>query len=282
MMILAPMVSLGLDKDSTFFSVLQKFEEVGPYAQCFSQLDFTEERGMAMKETAMNAGYTSKETSRIIRSFLSDVYPMIRKEFLADLFEDVSEAELRDALAYYDSEQGRAVVQRLNYVRSDECANKLINLVIADLADMLVDKKVRKKKCDAPSKYRKLCLSYLVASGVGYSLVNMIFAKCADNERSSNMLGEMSDCIVTDLMQVCYPTVTMEDLRYFDKYSKTDVGSKLNACADLLPYGIDGFFDRLETEFESFLGDWMKKNPPAHWNVTPEETPVEDDDKGHI
>lgn len=283
MMFLAPMVSLGLDKDSTFFSLLQEFEEIGPYAQCFNMLQVTEERKKTLETTAMDAGYTSYETLSIVGSFLRNNYPKIRREFFINLFSDVSEEEMREAVAYFDSEQAHTVIQNLSYVCSKKCVDKLVNQVISDVIDLLVDKKVPKKKCNAPSKYQKLCLSYLESSGAGDFLLNELIDHCVEGERDSEIFAKLSKCVVTELVQACYPTVSMEDLLFFDKFKKSNVGSKINECAELLPYGIESFFDRLESEFESFLVDWMKNNPPAHWNVTPGENPVEEDDnKGNI
>lgn len=288
-MFLAPMVSLGLDKDSTFFSLLQKFEEVGPYTQCFNLLQVTEEQRKPLKTMAMDAGYTASESVPLMRAFLSEVYPTIRKEFFDDLFSDVSEEEMREALAYFDSEQARTVVQHLNHVSSKECVDKLLSRIISDMVDTYIDKKVPKKKCDAPSKYQKLCLPYLKSSGTSdflFGQIGSLYAQLGinyeDGEGDSELHRKMSKCIVTEIIQSCYSTVTMEDLLFFDKFTKTAAGTKINACAEVLPYWIDDFFGGLEFEFESFLKTWQEKNPPAHWNVTPEDTPVEVDDKGNI
>ena len=289
MMFLAPMVSLGLDKDSTFFSLLQKFEEVGPYTQCFNLLQVTEEQRKPLKTMAMDAGYTASETMPLVRAFLSEVYPTIRKEFFDDLFSDVSEEEMREALAYFDSEQARTAVQHLNYVSSKECVDKLLGRIISDMVDTYIDKKAPKKKCDAPSKYQKLCLPYLKSSGTSdflFGQIGSLYAQLGinyeDGEGDSELHRKMSKCIVTEIIQSCNSTVTMEDLLFFDKFTKTAAGTKINACAEVLPYWIDDFFGGLEFEFESFLKTWQEKNPPAHWNVTPEDTPVEVDDKGNI
>ena len=288
-MFLAPMVSLGLDKDSTFFSLLQKFEEVGPYTQCFNLLQVTEEQRKPLKTMAMDAGYTASESVPLMRAFLSEVYPTIRKEFFDDLFSDVSEEEMREALAYFDSEQARTVVQHLNHVSSKECVDKLLSRIISDMVDTYIDKKVPKKKCDAPSKYQKLCLPYLKSSGTSdflFGQIGSLYAQLGinyeDGEGDSELHRKMSKCIVTEIIQSCYSTVTMEDLLFFDKFTKTAAGTNINACAEVLPYWIDDFFGGLEFEFESFLKTWQEKNPPAHWNVTPEDTPVEVDDKGNI
>jgi len=282
MMFLAPKVSLGLDKDSTFFPLLQKFEEIGPYAQCFNLLQVTEEEKKPLKTMAMDAGYTSSETMPLVRAFLSEVYPAIRREFFDDLFSDVSEEEMREALAHFDSEQARTAVQHMNYVSSKECVDKLINRIISDMVDTYIDKKAPKKKCDAPSKYQKLCMSFLKSSGTFDFLMGQISSNCVGVDSDSEILRKMSKCIVTEMIQSCYPTVTMEDLLFFDKFTKTATGTKINECAEALPYWIDDFFDEVEAEFESFLKTWQEKNPPAHWNVTPGDTPVEVDDKGNI
>lgn len=282
MMFLAPMVSLGLDKDSTFFSLLQKFEEVGPYTQCFNLLQVTEEEKKPLKTMAMDAGYTASESVPLVRAFLSEVYPTIRREFFDDLFSDVSEEDMREALAYFDSEQARTVVQHLNHVSSKECVDKLLSRIVSDMVDTYIDKKAPKKKCDAPSKYQKLCLSYLKSSGTSVFLYGQIGSNCVGEKSDSEILRKMSKCVDMEIIQSCYSTVTMEDLLFFDKFTKTAAGTKINACAEVLPYWIDDFFGGLEFEFESFLKTWQEKNPPAHWNVTPEDTPVEVDDKGNI
>lgn len=236
------------------------------------------------KRQALDLGYSEVESKKLLSHFEDETCPELFISYVTEYFaEELTSEDMRSALALFDTEQGIHATESLGFFKSDKFRKELTDTLLYDMADLIIEKKVTKKKCLAPKQYQKLFRSYMISSGWDDSSVSAAMEQLvslSDNDRDELISQYFIQNLQTVMIHFFYRNVPMEDLRFLHDFSKSAVGAKFGRIVKKTLGDIGLYYELVDREFSSFLKKEYEIHPPEVLKVAPEKISVEEDIQG--
>lgn len=236
------------------------------------------------KRQALDLGYSELESENLLTYFRDEVCQDIYISYISDFFaEELSCEDMRAALTLFSTEEGTHATESLNFFASEEFRQQLTDLILYDMAELLIEKKVTKKKCDVPKPYQKLFRSYMISSGWDEYTVNAAVEQLVPttgNEGDKLMFQYFTQNLQTIMVQFFYRNVPVEDLRFLHAFSSSGLGVKFGRISKKALEDIVSYYELVDREFSSFLKKEYETHPPKVLEVSPQNIPDEGDAHG--
>lgn len=236
------------------------------------------------KRMAMDQGYSSREAKALVSRFEEEVISAYTLEFVKERFiEEITIEDMQAALPIFRTEQGVRASEELDYLDSEEFTKKLTERFLEDFVEILVDNKVTKKKSDLPKAYQKLYYSYFRSSvcdeaTMAEKIVQLIGSKERANRKIVKLIGEyVNHNSFVVVMQLSYPKVTMETLRFIHEFNSSNLGKKFCRTAQKVFMDVDVFYKNMENKANVFLNEEYGIHPPKSLEVSPSGSSIEED-----
>lgn len=267
-------------EDSTYTNLVK--ECIDNHVVAFEGFEDSQGLRSHYQDKALDFGYSEPEAQILMSRFFEDSLYGFFLGYIEQYFVgEISVEDMRTALSIFESERGVQAKQDLDYLESEEYKAKLMDRLCFDIAEIIVDKKVTKKKSDLPKEYQKLFRSFIRSSirdESAFASKSLYFM----NDKSSGDFDElflkyMSSNIVVVAMQLAYPKVTVEDLRFMHEFNSSKLGGKFCRIAQKAFANVEDYYSKLGEKLEAFLKEEYVRHPPKVMEATPEDEPVEVD-----
>lgn len=266
-------------EDSTYTNLMK--ECINSHIVNFEGFDDSQGLRSSYKHKALDLDYSELEAQKLMNRFFEEFYYDFFLGYVEQYFvEEVSVEDMRTALSLFESDQGVRAKEDLDYLESEEFRKKFEDRLCVDIAEIIVEGKVTKKKCDLPKEYQKLFRSFIRSSIHDESALaseSLYFMGDRANGGFEKLFLEyMSSNVIVVLMQLAYPKVTLEDLRFMHDFNSSKLGGKFCRIGQKAFSNIDDYYLTLGERVDIFLEEEYGKHPPKVMEATPEDEPVED------
>lgn len=274
--------SVGAEADSLFISLLKKSEE--KRIAEISCADLTVNEDLILFNKTREFGYSKEEARRVVNLYSKDYFPEFRWKYIAERYAKfINTDEIRAALEYFESDGGLLATEHFKYSDGKECSGKIMERLYKSMAEMMVKREVVKEVSSAPKDYQKKFRTYLSVSGQldrsFSSVLNDMATK--KNEAYFQLFSDyMGKNMTTLMIDASYPVVTLEDLQFMIDYYSTSVGKKIRKGNALMLLDASAFEMEMQADFETFLKEYSRTNPPSVMKVAPLNEKVEDSVNG--
>ncbi len=218
------------------------------------------------KRQALDLGYSELESKTLLSHFEDETCPELFISYITKYFaEELTCEDMRAALALFDTERGIHATESLGFFKSDKFRKELTDTLLYDMAGLIIDKKVTKKKCYVPKSYQKLFRSYMISSGWDISSMNAAMERLASlsgNDRDELVSQYFMQNLQTIMVHFSYRKVPVEDLRFLHDFSTSGLGAKFGRIVKKTLGDINLYYELVDREFSSFLGKEYGVHPP--------------------
>lgn len=237
-------------------------------------------------QKAEELGYGKEEARIILNQYRGERFEQLRWAFINVQFGTTCTTEdFRFALDYFDCDKGRQAIEHFSMYDGDEFQEKLYMRVMPKIWELLFGKKKKiKEKSTTPKTYQKLFQKYMKSSGLMDRPLSEFFDDQLGEQERNGKMKAVNDYLYGNvlvlIMDVCYPTVTEDDLRFKNEFFETQSGKRIRKGTAVLMKASKLFEEMVDEDYEEYIQDCYKNNPPAYMKSTPMDAEIEEGAKG--